>query len=101
MGQKHTMKRKMETDYELGYEKAFEDFKKATDTDTILMGLWMDYAYRLTGFWYNKNGKQDYKVIVTKFDKGYAKGLEDIEHKFRGDLMLNDEHKEDTWQEEK
>lgn len=73
----------MRTDYKSGYEKAFEDFKKETETDNILMELWTDYAYRLTGFWYNKNGKQDYKVIVTKFDKGYADGLKDIELKMK------------------
>ena len=48
--------------------------------DDIIAKLRINRALGLTGFNYTKkNGEQDYKVIVTKEDKGYYQALEDVE----------------------
>ena len=45
--------------------------------DRIFQDLSIECAYDMPSFWYN-NGK-DYKVIPTKYHKGYQKALEDAE----------------------
>lgn len=48
--------------------------------ELIIAKLRMNRAYGLTGFYYTKkDGEQDYKVIVTKEDKGYYQALDDVE----------------------
>lgn len=48
--------------------------------ELIIAKLRMNRAFGLTGFYYTKkNGEQDYKVIVTKEDKGYYQALKDVE----------------------
>lgn len=48
--------------------------------EDIIAKLRLNRAFGLTGFYYTKkDGEQDYKVIVTKEDKGYYQALEDVE----------------------
>ena len=73
--------------FEDGYNQAYQDFKKNPNIEK----LEDDYAWGLKGFWfhnpkarplYDMDGKEeknnDYKVIVTKYDKGYRKALDEI-----------------------
>lgn len=43
--------------------------------------LGLDCAYDMPSFWCN--GKKDYRVIPTKYHKGYQKALEDAEKKVK------------------
>lgn len=74
--------------FEDGYNKALKDYEENPDIDKLLT----DYAFGLTGFWFNNKKEKpmydiygnetkynDYKVIITQFDKGYKKALDDIE----------------------
>lgn len=80
----------MKLTFEDGYNQALKDYKKNPDIDELLN----DYAWGLTGFWFhnpkarprydiygNEIKTNDYKVIITKYDKGYKKALDDIEKK--------------------
>lgn len=90
-------------DYEKGYCDAQKDFEKAIkeneDANWVLRDLYVNMAYSLPAFWYHnpklskkwkplysKEEKEewlnDYKVIWTRYGKGYMKGLEDIEERY-------------------
>ena len=49
--------------------------------DRVLADLGLRNAYDMPSFWYN-NGK-DYKVIDTKYHKGYMQALKDVERDIR------------------
>lgn len=74
--------------FEDGYNQALKDYKENPDIDKLLN----DYAWNLKGFWFhnpkarprydiygNEIKTNDYKVIITQWDKGYKQALEDIE----------------------
>ena len=82
--------------FEDGYNQAYQDFKKNPDVDKLLY----DYALGLTGFWFhnpkarprydiygNEIKTNDYKVIVTKYDKGYRKALDEIIDSIKNGFM--------------
>lgn len=52
----------------------------------VLRKLSVSNAYDMPGFYYNN--KNDYKVIPTKYHKGYMKALEDVEREIRLELGL-------------
>lgn len=64
----------------LSEEKA-EVIKRFNTVDRVLSDLGLSNAYDMPSFWCN-NGK-DYKVIDTKFHKGYMQALNDIERDIR------------------
>lgn len=66
-----------------GYNQAIQDYKTNQNIDE----LYIDFAYKLKGFWYyNKKTKEkDYKVIETKYDKGYWQALEDLKGGIKND----------------
>lgn len=74
--------------FEDGYNQALKDY----ESNKNLEDLAMTHAYGLKGFWFNnpkkppsydlwgnKSKTNDYKIIVTQYDKGYEKALDDIE----------------------
>lgn len=75
--------------YEDGYNQALKDYEELKRSDQkrkkrsrkmIVYELSISHAYSLKGFWYTrKNGERDYKVIVTRYDKGYEQALKDKE----------------------
>ena len=70
----------MMTNYEDGYKQAEKDYKDICNTDCSFDEakdkLWSNLICHQTGFFYtNKRGKRDYKIITTRFDKGYEKAL--------------------------
>ena len=64
----------------LSEEKA-EIFERFNTVNRIMQDIGLSNAYDMPSFWCN-NGK-DYKVIPTKFHKGYMKALEDVEKAIR------------------
>lgn len=52
--------------------------------DIVFRELGMDCAYDMPRFWYNE--KKDYKVIPTKYHKGYMQALKDAEYKIKAIL---------------
>ena len=90
--------------YEDGYNQAYQDFKKNPDIEKLVD----DYAWGLKGFWfhnpkarhlYGLDGKEeknnDYKIIVTKYYKGYRKALDEIidsinKEKLSSEVIEND-----------
>ena len=68
--------------YEDGYNQAVKDYEelKKRNHEVSFSELSVKHAYSLKGFWYTrKNGERDYKVIFTRYDKGYEKALMDLE----------------------
>lgn len=66
--------------YEDGYNQALKDYEKLKQSnhEVSFSELTLNHAYSLKGFWYTKkNGERDYKVIVTRYDKGYEQALID------------------------
>lgn len=64
----------------LSKEKA-EVIEQFNAVDRVIQDLNIGCCYDMPGFWYN-NGK-DYKVIPTKYHKGYMRALEDVEKAIR------------------
>jgi len=58
-----------------------EVLERFNTVDRVLADLGLHNAYDMPSFWYN-NGK-DYKVIDTKWHKGYMKALADVEREIR------------------
>jgi hypothetical protein len=58
-----------------------EVLERFNAVDRVLADLGLRNAYDMPGFWYN-NGK-NYKVIDTKWHKGYRKALADVEKEIR------------------
>lgn len=75
--------------FEDGYNQALKDYEKNPN----LEDLDYNFRYGLKGFWFNnpkkpkdynlfgEETKNDYKVILTQYDKGYRKALDDIEER--------------------
>ena len=59
----------------LSKEKA-EVIEQFNAVDRVIQDLNIGCCYDMPGFWYND--RKDYKVIPTKFHKGYMKALEDV-----------------------
>ena len=64
----------------LSEEKA-EVFEKFNTVNSIMAELGLSNAYDMPSFWCNKG--KSYKVIPTKYHKGYMQALEDIEEAVR------------------
>ena len=64
----------------LSEEKA-EIFEKYNTINRIMQDLGVSNAYDMPSFWCNN--KKDYKVIPTKYHKGYMQALEDVEKEIR------------------
>ena len=62
-------------------EEKTEVLERFNAVDRIIQDLNIGCCYDMPGFWY-KNGK-DYKVIPTKYHKGYMRALEDVEKAIR------------------
>ena len=58
-----------------------EILERFNTVDRVLADLGLHNAYDMPSFWCN-NGK-DYKVIDTKYHKGYMKALNDVERDIR------------------
>lgn len=64
----------------LAEEKA-EVFERFNAAERVMQDLGLGCAYDMPSFWCN-NGK-DYKVIPTKYHKGYMQALADVEKEVR------------------
>ena len=62
-------------------EKQEETFGLFNSVERIIQDLELGCAYDMPSFWFN-HGK-DYKVIPTKYHKGYMQALEDVEREIR------------------
>ena len=72
----------MKTSYEDGYRRAqediaFEKFHYGGDIEDVVLRLSSNHSLGLIGFYIH--GGKDYKVIVTRFDRGYMAALKDAE----------------------
>ena len=77
-----------EKDFENAYahieplsEEKEEIWKRFNTVNRVMYDLGVECAYDMPSFWCNKG--KDYKVIPTKYHKGYMKALEDIEREVR------------------
>ena len=86
---------KTKKNFEDGYNKALKDYEECKDIEK----LWNEFSYSINGFWYhnpkekpsydiygNELKHNDYKVIITRYDKGYKNGLQDIEKRIKGEI---------------
>lgn len=86
---------KIKKTFEDGYNQALKDYEECKDIEK----LWNEFPYSINGFWYHNPKKpayydmygdyvhnNDYKAIITRYDKGYKKGLEDIEKRIKGEI---------------
>ena len=64
----------------LSQEKT-EVFERFNTITRMLHDMGLSCAYDMPGFW--TNGQKDYKVIPTKYHKGYMQALDDIERETR------------------
>ena len=64
----------------LAEEKA-ETFERFNVVERVMQDLGLVCAYDMPSFWCNKG--KDYKVIPTKYHKGYMQALEDVEKDIR------------------
>lgn len=64
----------------LSEEKA-EIFERYNTVNRIMQDIGLSNAYDMPSFWCNKG--KDYKVIPTKYHKGYMQALEDVEREIR------------------
>ena len=64
----------------LAEEKA-ETFERFNVAERVVMGLELGCAYDMPSFWCNKG--KDYKIIPTKYHKGYMQALEDVGREIR------------------
>lgn len=82
----------VEWEYSIDYAAALEVAIKALEEQSempevfnavigILQKLSISNAYHMPGFWYNNS--KDYKVIPTKYHKGYMQALKDVEREIR------------------
>lgn len=62
-------------------EEKTEVLERFNAINLLIRDLNISCCYDMPGFWY-KNGK-DYKVIPTKYHKGYMRALEDVEKAIR------------------
>lgn len=62
-------------------KEKLEIFERFNTVERIIFDLGLANAYDMPGFWCN-NGK-DYRVIETRYNKGYMKALEDVEQEIR------------------
>ena len=62
-------------------EQKAEVFKRFNTVERIMEELGMNNAYDMPSFWCNKG--KDYKIIPTKYHKGYMQALEDVEREIR------------------
>lgn len=74
----------MKHTFEDGYKRAVADVKsemnrRGAEMSEIIEKLGLDAAYSLPGFFCNSH--REYKVIETRFFKGYMAALKDIEGK--------------------
>ena len=90
------MKRKLKKTFSDGYDDALRDYEKNPN----LYKLKREFVFSVKGFWYNnpkmptcydlwgnKEKNNDYKIIVTRYDKGYKAALEDLEKYEKGEGM--------------
>lgn len=66
--------------YEDGYNQAYKDYneeRKHKSKEDALVKLWNSFAWGLVGF--QCKGKKEYKVIKTRYDRGYEQALKEIE----------------------
>lgn len=61
-------------------EQQAEVFEKFNTVDRIMSDLGLSNAYDMPSFWTKGN---EYKVIPTKYHKGYMQALEDVENEVR------------------
>ena len=85
---KNDGKEKTSSDYENAYAQveplssvSAEVLDRFNTVDRVLSDLGLHNAYDMPGFWCN-NGK-DYRVIDTKYHKGYRQALADVEKEIR------------------
>lgn len=64
----------------LSEEKA-EVFERYNVVHRVMSDLGLSCAYDMPSFWCNKG--KDYKVVQTKYHKGYMQALEDVEREIR------------------
>lgn len=64
----------------LSEEKA-EIFDRFNTVDSIMSNLGLSCAYDMPSFW--TSDRKDYKVIETKYHKGYMQALNDVEKEVR------------------
>lgn len=64
----------------LSDEKA-EIFERFNTVERVIFDLGLSNAYDMPSFWYNN--RKDYKVIETKYNKGYMQALNDVEKEVR------------------
>ena len=62
-------------------EQKAEVFQTYSTVQRIIYDVGLSCAYDMPSFWCNQN--RDYKVIPTRFHKGYMKALEDVEREIR------------------
>lgn len=62
-------------------DKGVEVFERFTAVERILQDLGVGCAYDMPSFW--TNGGKDYKVIETKYHKGYMQALSDVTEEVR------------------
>ena len=78
--------------FEDGYNQALKDYEECKDIEK----LWDWFSYSIKGFWFHNPKKKDhydiygnyvykndYKIIITRYDKGYKKGLQEIEKRIK------------------
>ena len=75
-------------DYENAYaqteplsEEKAEIFDRFNTVDRVMSDLGLHCAYDMPSFW--TSDRKDYKVIQTKYHKGYMQALEDVEREVR------------------
>lgn len=75
-------------DYENAYahteplsEEKAEIFDRFNVVDGVMSSLGLQCAYDMPSFW--MNDRKDYKIIQTKYHKGYMQALKDIEREIR------------------
>ena len=75
-------------DYEDAYahveplaEQQAEVFDRFLLLEKVMINLGLDCAFDMPGFW--TNNRENYKVIPTKFHKGYMQALKDVEKDIR------------------
>ena len=81
-------KTRTDKDYETAYaqvepisaEKA-DIFERFNAVDRIMQDLGLSNAYDMPSFW--TGGRKEYKVIPTKYHKGYMQALTDVEREVR------------------
>ena len=77
-----------QNDYENAYaqieplsEQKAEVFDRFNTVNRVMQDIGIKNAYDMPSFWCNKG--KEYKVIPTKYHKGYMQALEDIEREVR------------------